>query len=67
MKKTLSFLLAWMTLICMVVSILPMTAFATETDPGTGTDPGTEPVENVNLAIKSYSPTSVAAKFRMSS
>lgn len=61
MKKTLSFLLAWMTLICMVVSILPMTAFATETDPGTGTDPGTEPVENVNLAIKSYSPTSMVS------
>ena len=50
MKKALSFLLAWMTLICLMLTALPMTVFATETDPGTE-DPGSEAVENVNLAI----------------
>lgn len=60
MKKALSFLLAWMTLICLMITALPMTVFATETDPGTE-DPGSEAVENVNLAIKSYSPTSMVS------
>ncbi len=62
MRKTLSLVVALMMLICMMAS--PLTAFATETDPTTSSETDPDPVvpeENVNLAIKSYSPTSLVS------
>lgn len=59
MKKAISFLLAVMLTVCAACA-LPSVAFAEGLN--TGESGGEEkPVENVNLAIKSYSPTSMVS------